>query len=172
MSHTDLILIISIIGISSTVGVYVIIRFVKQYTRTPENLLQRRGDIELDNFIEPTQPAQVYYPSGLESLQSQPNSLIRTMPVERLQSLDLESNNLIQSAQVDRLNTITELDYISQLESIPLVERLQSDSLKFQPTDYYFEDLYISSCLENESSFDIILIILIFLFWFWFFKKF
>lgn len=75
MSHTDLILIISIFGISSTVGVYVIIRFVKQYTRTPENVLTRRGDIELANYNEPTQPLATYYPeTWLREVSSGPPS--------------------------------------------------------------------------------------------------
>jgi hypothetical protein len=62
MTHTDLIFIITIITISSTVGVYMIIKKINQFTPTPENVLTRRGDIELNDYIEPTQPLQTYYP--------------------------------------------------------------------------------------------------------------
>ena len=61
MSHTDLILIISIITFSSTVGVYVVIKKINQYTTPPQNVLTRRGDIELVDFNEPTQPLQAYF---------------------------------------------------------------------------------------------------------------
>lgn len=75
MTHTDLILIISIITISSTLGVYATIRKINQYTRTPENLLERRGDIELATYSEPTQPLQTYYPeSWLREVSSGPPS--------------------------------------------------------------------------------------------------
>jgi hypothetical protein len=62
MSHTDIILVIIVITFSSTAGVYVAVRKINQYTSTPENLLSRRGDIELANFNEITEPLATYYP--------------------------------------------------------------------------------------------------------------
>lgn len=63
MDHTNLILIISIISVASTAGIYVVVRKIIQSTPTPQNILTRRGDIELGNLTEPTQPLQTYYPS-------------------------------------------------------------------------------------------------------------
>jgi hypothetical protein len=71
MSHTDLILIITIIGFPSTVGgIYLIVKKINQYIPTPQNVLTRRGDIELNNFNEPTQFADAYFPKGRSDFSS------------------------------------------------------------------------------------------------------
>jgi len=63
MSHTEIIWIVVTATFASTLGVYVAIRKIKQYTKPPVNTLERRGDIELVDYIEPTQPQQIYqYP--------------------------------------------------------------------------------------------------------------
>lgn len=55
MSHTDWIWIISTATFASTIGVYVLIRKIKQYTRPEENVLTGwNHDIELQ-YIEPIQ---------------------------------------------------------------------------------------------------------------------
>lgn len=69
MSHTDWIWIIVTISFSSTFGVFVAIKKIKQYTRPPVNTLVRSGDIELVDYIEPTHPPQVY--TNLDLLESQ-----------------------------------------------------------------------------------------------------
>ena len=67
MSHSDLIIILVTATICSTLGVFVAIRKIKQYTKPPVNTLERRGDIELVEYIEPTQPQQIYqYPDLTE----------------------------------------------------------------------------------------------------------
>lgn len=58
MSHTDLILVISLITFSSTVGVFILIKKINQCTPTPENVLTRRGDIELPTISPPSPPTQ------------------------------------------------------------------------------------------------------------------
>lgn len=65
MSHTDYIIII--LGASSLLmmGVCVVIREVHHISRQPENVLTRRGEVEL-NYIEPTQPLGVYNPRQLD----------------------------------------------------------------------------------------------------------
>ena len=72
MRHTDInsnILIITVtLTIVSTLGVYVVIRKIIQYTRPPVNTLVRSGDIELVDYIEPTRPQEIYnYPDLLGS---------------------------------------------------------------------------------------------------------
>lgn len=68
MSHTDYIVII--LGASSLLmmGVCVAIREVNRYARPAENVLTRRGDIEMIDHIEPTQPLQAYTPRYLDLL--------------------------------------------------------------------------------------------------------
>lgn len=66
MSHSDIIIIVVTLTISSTLGVYAAIRVVNQYTRPPVNTLIRSGDIELVDFIEPMRPQEIYnYPDLL-----------------------------------------------------------------------------------------------------------
>lgn len=60
MSHTEIIIILTTAGISSTLGVIAAINIINKHTRPPVNTLVRSGDIELVDFIEPTQPQQVY----------------------------------------------------------------------------------------------------------------
>jgi hypothetical protein len=60
MLSSNIIIITATVTISSTLGVYVVIRKIIQYTRPPVNTLVRSGDIELVDYIEPTQPQQAY----------------------------------------------------------------------------------------------------------------
>ena len=67
MLNSNIIIITATVTVCSTLGVYVIIRKVIQYTRPPVNTLTRSGDIELVDYIEPTQPQQVFsYPDLLD----------------------------------------------------------------------------------------------------------
>lgn len=60
MSHTDIIWIVGTLTFASTVGVYAAIRYIKLHTRPPVNTLVRSGDLELIDYIEPTQPHHNY----------------------------------------------------------------------------------------------------------------
>src|SRR5258708_21660444 len=55
MSHTDVIIITVTLFISSTLGVYALVRVINQHVTPPVNRLQRPRDIELTDYIEPTQ---------------------------------------------------------------------------------------------------------------------
>jgi len=59
MSHSDIIIITSTLLFASTFGVYAVIRVINRHTRPPVNTLVRSGDIELVDYIEPTQAHQV-----------------------------------------------------------------------------------------------------------------
>ena len=66
MTQSNIIIMIVGISIASTFGVYVAIKKINQYTRTPLNTLTREtGDIELIDYIEPTHPGETYYPVDL-----------------------------------------------------------------------------------------------------------
>ena len=60
MNHTDIIIIVVTLTITSTLGTYVAIKLVNQYMRPITNTLHRRNDIELVNYIDPTHPDQIY----------------------------------------------------------------------------------------------------------------
>jgi len=67
MTRLEIIMIVITLSMTSTFGVYVAIKKVNQYTRTPVNTLRSR-DIELIDYIEPTRPQQIYnYPDLLDS---------------------------------------------------------------------------------------------------------
>jgi hypothetical protein len=68
MSHTDILIITGTLFFCSTVGVYAAIRYIKIHTRPVENVLTRRGEIDLENYIQPTQPPQTYTPRYLDLL--------------------------------------------------------------------------------------------------------
>ena len=66
MTESNIIIMVVTITFASTFGVYVAIKKINQYTRTPMNTLNREtGDIELMDYIEPTYPGQTYYPLDL-----------------------------------------------------------------------------------------------------------
>jgi hypothetical protein len=75
MSHSDIIIIVVTLTISSTLGVYAAIRVINQHTRPHVNTLVRSGDIELVDYIEPStnypdllQPQQIYYYERVHSM--------------------------------------------------------------------------------------------------------
>jgi hypothetical protein len=66
MTHTDYIIIILGASLMLGMGTCVAIREVNRYARPVENVLTRRGDLELVDYIEPTRPQQIYnYPDLL-----------------------------------------------------------------------------------------------------------
>jgi len=75
MSHSDIIIIVVTLTISSTLGVYAAIRVINRHTRLPVNTLTRTGDMELVDYIEPStnypdllQPQQIYYYDRVPSM--------------------------------------------------------------------------------------------------------
>jgi hypothetical protein len=155
MTNTDLIVLITILTFASTAGVYVLLRKINQYTPTPENLLSRRGDIELIDYIEPTQPLPVYYPTGY----SEPINLIQSNPLGQIESNGLDSITVIEGLNSDHINSILELSR----ETISDIESLDYDSLNLQPIDYNIQDLYIHCFLENENNSYFIIRIILFI---------
>ena len=62
MTHQEIIIIVATLSFASTFGVFVAIRKIQQYTRSPMNVLSRENrDIELVDYIEPTPPQQTYH---------------------------------------------------------------------------------------------------------------
>jgi hypothetical protein len=69
MSHSDIIIIVVTLTISSTLGVYAVVRYINLHTRPPVNTLVRPGDFQLVDYIEPTRPDYAYYPIDLSNPQ-------------------------------------------------------------------------------------------------------
>lgn len=75
MTHLDIIITVVTLSIASTLGVYVAIKKINQYTRTPLNTLRREtGDIELNDLIEPRLPEQVHHFMRFERISDVPIS--------------------------------------------------------------------------------------------------
>jgi hypothetical protein len=75
MTHLDIIITVVSLSLASTVGVYVAIKKINQYTRTPLNTLRREtGDIELNDLIEPRLPEQVHHFMRFERISDVPTS--------------------------------------------------------------------------------------------------
>ena len=91
MSHTDIIWIVGTLTFASTVGVFAAIRYIKLHTRPPVNTLVRSGDLELIDYIEPTQPHHNY-----------PDLLVQQFP--------RESSTPPSYHTIDRLNINSSLE--------------------------------------------------------------
>jgi hypothetical protein len=67
IDHTTIILVVATLTLCSSLGVYTAIRVIKRHSRPVVNTLNRSGDIELVDYIEPTPPQQIHtYPDLLE----------------------------------------------------------------------------------------------------------
>ena len=60
-----------IVFIGIPVGTFTTIKCIKKLTRVPENTLYRRNDIELVDYIEPSQPLNAYYPNPIDLVNNQ-----------------------------------------------------------------------------------------------------
>jgi hypothetical protein len=60
-----------IVFIGIPVGTFTTIKCIKKLTRVPENTLYRRNDIELVDYIEPSQPLNAYYPNQIDLVNNQ-----------------------------------------------------------------------------------------------------
>ena len=156
MSHTDIILIITIITFSSTAGIYVAVKKIKQYTRAPENVLTRRGDIELVDYNEPTQPLQAYFQSGADSISTTGGDASIVSPII---NESIPYHHPIVSVQNGSI-----LSYQARID-LPVIDSTQTGttqtgtSLNYQPEINY----WINSYLENENILDSIIGIILFL---------
>lgn len=110
MNHTDIWIIIGTATFVSTVGVFVVIRKIIQYTKPPVNVLHRNGDIELQEVIDPIQHINVR-DVDLYSLPQYPRAMVNNhLPIRwgnppRYSQL---SDNLINSSLENNIN----LDFI------------------------------------------------------------
>lgn len=58
-----------IVFIAVPLGTFTTIKCIKKLTRVPVNTLVRSGDIEMVDYIEPSQPTHAYYPLDLSNSQ-------------------------------------------------------------------------------------------------------
>jgi hypothetical protein len=80
MTNSNIIIITVTLSVVSTLGVFAAIRVINQYTRPPVNSLVRSGDIELVDYIEPSQPVHVYHPFSINNFQFQNYDRILSYP--------------------------------------------------------------------------------------------
>nr|YP_009504236.1 hypothetical protein [Lactifluus hygrophoroides]AWX52961.1 hypothetical protein [Lactifluus hygrophoroides] len=79
MSHQEIILIVATISFISTFGVWIALKRINHYTNPPVNVLTRRGDIELVDYIEPVRPDPAYNPWEIDLLSTQTYERIQVM---------------------------------------------------------------------------------------------
>jgi hypothetical protein len=107
MSHLDVIIISVSLILTSTLGVYAVIRCVNQHTNPPMNALARRGDIELQ-YIEPSrnnnldlvQPDQVYTPGRITDSLIENNSERISSELITINPPSYHTLDLVQPQQV------------------------------------------------------------------------
>jgi hypothetical protein len=146
MSHLDIIIITGTILISSTLGVYAVLRCINQHTNPPINTLSRRsGDIELqyiepsiDNNLDLLQPQQVYI-SNINSC--------------------LEDSINLQSTQSGNPPSYNTLDLL-QPQQVYTSERIPS-YLSANPSSY--QNTNINSCLEDSINLNYIVYFILFM---------
>lgn len=152
MEHSNLIIVITIIGLASTLGtVYVVIKKIN--ISPSETVLTRRGDIELNNYNEPTQPLATYYPSDWWNHQSD-----ITSDVFSLQDLIRDTNVVTHQIEI----IPSRIDIINSVQGeilVPRTDMIHSSSNGFSSISNNFEPSFnrsswINSCLENESIFN------------------
>jgi hypothetical protein len=65
-------IIICILGLLAVpLGTFITIKTIKKLTRPSVNVLNRTGDIELVDYIEPSQPLSTYYPNQIDLVNNQ-----------------------------------------------------------------------------------------------------
>lgn len=134
MENTKLILIISLVFVSSSFGIYKIIKKIHQCVPDPTNVLtRRRGNIELIDFNEPTEPLQAYIPNRINDLE-----------------IGIQTSN-IYPVEVG----IQTSDNFSYPLEVAIQTSNSSSSANIQPIPSYFRD-FINCPLENENTFNLL----------------
>jgi hypothetical protein len=150
MSHTDIIIITVTVFISSTAGLYAVLKYINQHTRPPVNTLTRRGDIELQ-YIEPSSN------NNLDLLQPQP---VHTS--ERVYNISEVIPERVPCTSEATYNTSDGIsNYLSQPEQVYSIENtLYSNYCSEDSMNMQTVPSYIYSCLEDSINLNYIYFIL------------
>src|SRR6266436_86576 len=117
MTTQDQIIIICVLAfIAVPLGTFITIKTINKLSRPPVNTLDRRGDIELVDYIEPSQPIHAYYPFDInnnfptyERISYPPTYYTGSNPPF------YQSGTLPRYQSVETINCPLELDFISLL---------------------------------------------------------
>jgi hypothetical protein len=153
MSHTDIIIIIGTLFISSTVGVYVVVKYINLHTRPPINSLIRSSrDIELQDYIEPSRSLE---------LQGQQDHSYNTLDLLQPQQVHIAER---VPTYVPSYPSTDPFSITNGVTSYPSTEPFSftnsCDSLNLQT----FPEYYIQCCLEDSINLKYSLIILFIIF--------
>ena len=101
MTHQNQIIIFCILAvIAAPLGTFTIIKTIKNLSRPPVNVLHRRGDIELGEYIQPTHPNQLEY---IEPIR--PNHIYQPLDIETLNYESYNWGNRVSTYWSDRVPT-------------------------------------------------------------------
>jgi hypothetical protein len=134
MNKTDIIWIVATLTFSSTVGVWVLVRKIKQYTHTPTNVITRHNqDIELQNVIDPIQ--SIARDVDLSSLPQYPTSqaIINHVPIRWNQYYPPRYSEII-----DNINCPLELEILDFLDWLIILFSI----LIFMTIFIYYKNIY------------------------------
>jgi hypothetical protein len=145
MSHTDIIIITGICFISSTVGVYAVLKYINLHTRPPINsLIRSSGDIELQDYIEPSGD---FSERVLSSFSANPPSYYNTL-------------DLLQPQQVHISERVPSyIPTYSTTDPFSITNSCFEDSLNLQT----FPEYYIHCCLEDSINLNYIFLFILFI---------
>lgn len=151
MNETKIILIVSLALFTTTIGVYGVVKLIQNNTSSPFNTLSRRGDIELNNFIEPSLPEQAHL--GGDLLNHQFERIQSELPQPGL------SNHWTELPQPGFSNNIHWTDIPSNFsKGTSSITRFH---IPTNPSSWDSNTPWIDSCLEKNINLEIILLIFI-----------
>jgi hypothetical protein len=118
MTTQDQIIIICILAfITVPLGTFITIKTINKLSRAPVNTLNRTADIELVDYIEPSQPLNTYYPNPIDLLNNQFSVLERiSYPPTYYTGSNFpfhQSGTLPRYQSVETINCMLENDFLS-----------------------------------------------------------
>jgi hypothetical protein len=118
MTTQDQIIIICVLAfIAVPLGTFITIKTIKKLTRPPVNALNRTADIELVDYIEPSQPLNTFYPNQIDLVNNQFSVLERISYAPTYYTGSnppfYQSGTLPRYQSVETINCMLENDFLS-----------------------------------------------------------
>jgi hypothetical protein len=172
MSHTDIIIITGTLLLSSTVGIYAVLKYINLHTRPPVNsLIRSTRDIELQDYIERDsnllqvhiEPSRV--PCTSEATYNSSEGITSSF------SANPPSYNTLDLLQPEQVHILSErvTTYIPIYSNSDTTNCFSEDSLNLER----FPEYYINCCLEDTINLDyfILFLVLTIIFYFTIYNK-
>jgi hypothetical protein len=118
MTTQDQIIIICVLAfIAVPLGTFITIKTINKLSRPPVNALNRTADIELVDYIEPSQPLNTFYPNQIDLVNNQFSVLERISYAPTYYTGSnppfYQSGTLPRYQSVETINCMLENDFLS-----------------------------------------------------------